>query len=106
MPWVSDMNHALLQLCDIDLKIHNELTNDVLNTEEILALVDIRDQILQPLLEHASKNEQFAASLAWQKAIHSTQALVELMTAETTKIGHDLRKFRIGQKSVQQYKKF
>lgn len=106
MLWDSDMNHNLLQLSDIDHKIRNELNSEALNSEEILSLVDTRDQILQPLLEYASKNEQFAVSKEWQEAIESTQALVESMTEETAKIGHDLRKFRIGQKSVQQYKKF
>jgi flagellar rod protein FlaI len=100
------MNDALLRLSEIDHKISQELRNDELNSEEILALVDIRDQILQTLLDHASKNEQFAKSPLWQEAINSTKALVELMTAETAKVGDDLRKFRVGQKSVQLYKKF
>ena len=100
------MEKDILELSDIDRIIYQELMSKELNSEEILSLVDKRDQILHQLIDYASKNEQFAKSLKWQQAIDSTQQLVELMSAKTTKVGEDLRKFRIGQKSVQLYTKY
>ncbi|MGF1754387.1 flagellar protein FliT, partial [Vibrio makurazakiensis] len=40
------------------------------------------------------------------EAIERTKKLVALMQTETSQIGKDLHKFRHGNKSVQQYKKF
>jgi flagellar protein FlaI len=100
------MENYLSQLSDLDHEIKDNLINRDINTEEILTLVDKRDQILQTLIDYASKNEQFAKSQQWQDAIFSTKQLVELMVAETSKVGEQLREFRRGQKSVQQYKKF
>ncbi|MDW1811326.1 flagellar protein FliT, partial [Vibrio sp. Vb2362] len=35
-----------------------------------------------------------------------TKRIVELMQSETSKVGKELHKFRYGQRSLQQYKKF
>ncbi|MGX9417227.1 flagellar protein FliT [Vibrio sp. RC27] len=100
------MENEINQLSDIDRILNQELTNVVLDSEEITRLVDKRDQILQQLIDYASKNERFAKSTMWADAISSTQKLVELMNSQTMKVGEDLRKFRIGQKSVQLYQKY
>ncbi len=100
------MESLLLKLSDIDRKIGELLQANEINSQEITQLVDERDQLLHTLVEYASKNEQFAKSRPWQDAIMSTKQLVSLMTTETNKIAQELRKFRLGKKSVQQYKKF
>jgi flagellar rod protein FlaI len=100
------MDNYLAQLGDIDRKINILLLDKEINSEEITELVDTRDQILQVLVDYASKNERFAKSEQWQQAIVSTQQLVNLMATETAKIADQLRKFRQGQKSIRQYQKF
>lgn len=100
------MDDYLVQLSDIDRKINILLLDKEINSEEISALVDKRDQILQLLVDYASKNERFAKSEQWQQAIESTRQLVSLMATETAKLGEQLRKFRQGQKSIRQYQKF
>ena len=42
----------------------------------------------------------------WQDLITRTKSIVELMQNETTNVGKELHKFRYGQRSLQQYKKF
>ncbi|CSI66120.1 flagellar rod protein FlaI [Vibrio cholerae] len=47
-----------------------------------------------------------AKSDLWLKAIGNTQQLVEQMQLKTAAMGQTLHKYRHGNKSVQQYKKF
>lgn len=100
------MNNRLSELCDIDHKIEHLLAEDDLDAEEIMNLVDKRDQILQGLIAYASNNSQFASSSEWRDAIANTQLIVEQMEKRTAGLGDLLRRFRHGNRSVQQYKKF
>ncbi|SJN54861.1 flagellar protein FliT [Vibrio ruber] len=100
------MDELLNQLSDIDHKIGEQLQEEEINTEVIHQLVDKRDQILQVLVQEASENQQFSRSEPWRRAIERTQRLVEEMQLKTSGIGHSLKKYRYGNKSVQQYKKF
>ncbi|KUI98869.1 hypothetical protein [Vibrio sp. MEBiC08052] len=100
------MDKHLNQLSDLDHEISEQLQEEEINTEVIHLLVDKRDQILQVLVQEASENQQFSRSEPWLCAIERTQRLVEEMQLKTSGIGHSLKKYRYGNKSVQQYKKF
>ena len=100
------MQTTLQVLRDINQTIKEKLTADDINTEEIILLVDKREALLRDLLHHIASNPQFAQSAEWQSAILETQHLVELMQRKTRSIGDNLHKYRYGNKSVQQYKKF
>lgn len=100
------MDELFERLRDLDHQIKVILTNDDINVEEVLQLVDIREQILQGLLTYVSENSLLGKSQRWLNAVQDTQQLVELMQSKTMLIGQDLQKFRHGNKSVQQYKKF
>ncbi|MDE1331296.1 flagellar protein FliT [Vibrio aestuarianus] len=100
------MEQLLLTLSDLDHQIKAILAIEEINTEEINHLVDKRERILHNLLMYASENPQFANSAQWHTAIDETKHLVELMQSKTVEIGKTLQKYRHGNKSVQQYKKF
>ncbi|MDW6001522.1 flagellar protein FliT [Vibrio mangrovi] len=100
------MDDNLNRLSDLDHEIDELLQAEEINTEVIHQLVDKRDQILQVLIQEASENQQFLRSESWQHAIKRTQRLVEEMQLKTSGIGKSLQKYRYGNKSVQQYKKF
>lgn len=100
------MEQQLLILSDLGHQIKAILAIEEINTEEINHLVDKRERILQNLLMYASENPQFANSTQWRNAIDETKHLVELMQSKTVEIGKTLQKYRHGNKSVQQYKKF
>ncbi|MFL7864538.1 flagellar protein FliT [Vibrio cincinnatiensis] len=100
------MQMILQVLCDINHQIKEKLMVDEINTEEIIVLVDKRETLLGELLSYIASNPQFAQSAEWQSAILETQHLVELMQRKTQSIGQALHKYRYGNKSVQQYKKF
>ncbi|EGA71363.1 putative flagellar rod protein FlaI [Vibrio sinaloensis DSM 21326] len=93
-------------LCDLNHKISTIVTEDSFETEELLLLVDTREQILQNLLNLIERDAELARSSQWQSAIQETKAVVELLQAKTNEVGLSLQKFRHGQRSVQQYKKF
>lgn len=96
----------LAQLSDLDRTITNELSFDNINTEEITQLVDNRKQLLLSLFRAIEGSPQLAQTEQWQVAIKQTQGVVALMQNKTTAIGQTLYKYRHGNKSVQQYKKF
>ncbi|WP_165312779.1 flagellar protein FliT [Vibrio ziniensis] len=100
------MDEQLKELGDVDNRIKVLLADVDINVDEIIQLVDIREQLLQVLLTLVSENPAFGKSQRWRDAIRDTQQLVELMQSKTVLIGKDLQKFRHGNKSVQQYKKF
>ena len=100
------MDEQLKELGDVDNQIKDLLAHDDINVEEIIQLVDIREQLLQGLLTEVSENPALGKSQCWRDAVRDTQQLVELMQSKTLLIGKDLQKFRHGNKSVQQYKKF
>ncbi|WP_158107650.1 flagellar protein FliT [Vibrio furnissii] len=100
------MMNTLQALCDLNHQMKEKLAVDDINSEEITALVDKREQILQELLTYVSEHPGFARSNEWRDAVQDTQHLVELMQLKTAAIGKTLHKYRHGNKSVQQYKKF
>ncbi|MFN1618776.1 flagellar protein FliT [Vibrio rotiferianus] len=100
------MESELASLRDIDQLISQELEKVELNTEEILRLVDIREQMLQNLLPIVEGNTDLKQDAEWQAVVTRTKEIVELMQCETSQLGKQLHKLRYGQRSLQQYKKF
>ena len=100
------MKDALIEISDIDQVITQELEKVDFNTEEILHLVDIRERLLQNLLSIVENNPLVKQEAEWQDLLTRTKSIVELMQNETTNVGKELHKFRYGQRSLQQYKKF
>lgn len=100
------MNSEFLVLCELDQQIFTEIDKNEINTEEIHLLVDNREQLLQNILKLLEEFPEFKKSSEWFDAIERTKKLVAMMQTETSQIGKDLHKFRHGNKSVQQYKKF
>ncbi|UTZ41937.1 flagellar protein FliT [Vibrio campbellii] len=100
------MKDALIEISDIDQLITQELEKVGFNTEEILHLVDIRERLLQNLLSIVENNPLVKQEAEWQDLLTRTKSIVELMQNETTNVGKELHKFRYGQRSLQQYKKF
>ncbi|CAH1533298.1 Flagellar rod protein FlaI [Vibrio rotiferianus] len=100
------MESELASLCDLDQLISQELEKVELNTEEILRLVDIREQMLQNLLPIVEGNADLKQDAEWQAVVTRTKEIVELMQCETSQLGKQLHKLRYGQRSLQQYKKF
>ena len=100
------MKDALIEISDIDQLITQELEKVDFNTEEILHLVDIRERLLQNLLSIVENNPLMKQEAEWQDLLTRTKSIVELMQNETTNVGKELHKFRYGQRSLQQYKKF
>ncbi|HDM8217372.1 flagellar protein FliT [Vibrio campbellii] len=100
------MKDALIEISDVDQLITQELEKVDFNTEEILHLVDIRERLLQNLLSIVENNPLVKQEAEWQDLLTRTKSIVELMQNETTNVGKELHKFRYGQRSLQQYKKF
>ncbi|MFV0449389.1 MAG: flagellar protein FliT [Vibrio sp.] len=100
------MEEQLKELSDVDNQIKDLLAPDDIDIEEVIQLVDIRERLLQVLLTQVSENPALGRTQHWQEAIKDTQQLVELMQSKILLIGKNLQKFRHGNKSVQQYKKF
>ncbi|MET2900515.1 flagellar protein FliT [Vibrio rotiferianus] len=100
------MESELASLRDLDQLISQELEKVELNTEEILRLVDIREQMLQNLLPIVEGNTDLKQDAEWQAVVTRTKEIVELMQCETSQLGKQLHKLRYGQRSLQQYKKF
>jgi len=100
------MEFELASLRDLDQLISQELEKVELNTEEILRLVDIREQMLQNLLPIVEGNTDLKQDAEWQAVVTRTKEIVELMQCETSQLGKQLHKLRYGQRSLQQYKKF
>lgn len=96
----------LAKVSDLDLKISETLAADEINTEEIVQLVDTREQILQKLLKAIQVNPELAQQHQWQETVARTQSVVQLMQNKTAELGTALQKYRHGKRSVQQYQKF
>ncbi|EJK2114841.1 flagellar protein FliT [Vibrio navarrensis] len=96
----------LAQLCDLDRLISLELEKDEISAEDLQRLVDNREQLLQSLLQQVAQNPQLKSEEEWRLMITRTKRLLERMQEETNKTGLQLQKFRRGQRSLQQYKKF
>ncbi|NOI56512.1 flagellar protein FliT [Vibrio coralliilyticus] len=93
-------------LSDLDHDITSNLSAADINTEEIVQLVDKREQLLLTLISTINEHQELAQLPEWQSAIERTQLTVELMQKKTAELGSSLQKYRYGNKSVQQYKKF
>ncbi|SJL82334.1 flagellar protein FliT [Vibrio palustris] len=100
------MDSRIQELCDIDHLLEQSLNRDEINPSEVLHLVDKREWLLQDLLPYVTENIELAQSSQWRQAVINTRHLVEKMQSETSAIGQQLRKYRHGSQSVQQYKKF
>ena len=100
------MSANLTALCDLDQTLLSLFEESELNTEEILRLVDNREQLLQNILDEHQKAPEFERSPEWQEAIARTKRIVEQMQTKTGQIGEQLRKYRHGNKSVQRYQQF
>ncbi|MGR5299968.1 flagellar protein FliT [Vibrio alfacsensis] len=100
------MQNELREIAEIDQLITQELEKVDFNAEEILRLVDIRERLLQDLLVMAHSNPLEKQGLEWQDLLTRTKKIVEQMQSETSNVGKELYKFRYGQRSLQQYKKF
>ena len=100
------MSDYLTLLCDLDQTLLSLFEKSELNVEEILKLVDKREQLLQNLQNERQKVPEFERSPEWQEAIARTKQIVEKMQTKTGQIGEELRKYRHGNKSVQRYQQF
>ncbi|MEZ9444190.1 flagellar protein FliT [Vibrio sp. 10N.222.54.F12] len=100
------MSMLLQELCELDQLIMSKLEFSEINAEEIVHLVDNREQLLQNVLQLIDSYPDVKQSSEWFEAISRTRQLVELMQSETGRVGKNLHKYRHGAKSVQQYKKF
>lgn len=100
------MQAQLQYLSDLDQQIATLLAEDDIHAEDILQLVDNREQVLSSLLSYVAEYPEWAQSDLWREAIRNTQQLVGQMQLKTAAIGKTLQKYRHGNKSVQQYKKF
>lgn len=106
MRLLSEFEHLLANLSDLNHNMKVCLASKELNTEEIARLVDTREQLLQKLLKLIRQNALLVESEGWQHAIEETQVITELMQSKTSEIALSLRKYQQGKRSVQQYKKF
>jgi len=93
-------------LCDANHKLSLLLSQESLETEEIVLLVDTREQILQKLLSLIEQDNELAKLPQWQTAVEETQVIVLQMQKKTAEVGMSLQKFQHGKRSIQQYKKF
>ncbi|KJY83774.1 flagellar rod protein FlaI [Vibrio galatheae] len=103
---VNEVESQLATLCELDHKMSETLTSKEINAEEIAQLVDIREQLLQSLLDAINEHPEFAQLQQWQDAVKRTQTVVELMQNKTSELALALQKYRHGKRSVQQYQKF
>jgi flagellar rod protein FlaI len=106
MPLDSDFAANIALLRDLDHKINETLAVEEINAEEIVQLVDTREQILQKLLEAIQARPELKQEQQWQEAVQTTQTVVELMQSKTNELAMALQKYRHGKRSVQQYQKF
>ena len=106
MHLANSFSEQLLLLSDLDHEIIKSLTETDINAEEIVKIVDRREQLLQSLLGCIESDPKFAESPEWRSAVQETQRIVELMQLKTDEFSQALQKYRYGKKSVQQYKKF
>ncbi|MBD1556037.1 flagellar protein FliT [Vibrio sp. S9_S30] len=100
------MSNILTDLSDLDRQLVSFLEKDEIMAEEIVAVVDKREQLLQSVLQEFEKSPELINKEEWKDAVVRTQKMVLLMQANTNKIAEHLKKYRHGNKSVQQYKKF
>ncbi|GLR03527.1 flagellar protein FliT [Vibrio hyugaensis] len=100
------MRNELIEISDTDQLITQELEKVDVNAEEIQRLVDIRERLLLNLLPIVESNPVLKQEAEWQNLLIRTKRIVELMQTETSNVGKELHKFRYGQRSLQQYKKF
>ena len=106
MPSADRFQSLLTDLSDLDHVIINALSVEEINTEEISALVDKREQLLLSLQGLLQETPQLTQTEQWQSAIYLTQRVVAMLEERTKSLGQSLQKLRHGNRSVQQYKKF
>jgi flagellar rod protein FlaI len=100
------MDELLEQLCDIDHQLLQLVEKDELSAEEILGLVDTREQLLKRVINAVEQAPELAQTEQWSLAVKRTQQVVITMEAQTQYLGQKLRQYRHGSRSLAQYKKF
>jgi flagellar rod protein FlaI len=100
------MNVLLERLCDIDHQLLQLIEKDELSAEEILGLVDTREELLKRVINAVEQDPRLAESEQWSCAIKRTQQVVITMEAQTQQLGQKLRQYRHGSRSLAQYRKF
>ncbi|GLO61564.1 flagellar protein FliT [Vibrio sp. MACH09] len=101
-----EVTEGLLVLRELDQTLFSLFAEDELNSEEILLLVDNREQLLQSIIEDVKSLPDFDKTSDWQEAIERTKKIVTIMQSTTNQIGAELKKYRHGNKSVQRYQQF
>ncbi len=100
------MSNILTDLSDLDQQLLSFLEKDEIIAEEIVDCVDKREQLLQRVLQEFGHSPDIVNQQEWQRAVERTQKIVLLMQVNTNNIAEHLKKYRHGNRSVQQYKKF
>ncbi len=100
------MDVLLEQLCDVDHQILQLVEKDELSAEEILGLVDTREELLNRVIKAVEQDPELTKSEQWSLAVKRTHQVVSTMEAQTQQLGQKLRQYRHGSRSLAQYKKF
>lgn len=96
----------LTNLLELDQKLFCYFEQDDFDAEEILELVDKREQLLMRIYTEPLSKDIFVSTPEWHNAIKRTEKLVELMRQHTDKLGRQLKKFQHGNQSIQRYQQF
>lgn len=100
------MGHLLNELKVLDDQVLKIFEAEELDSEQLLLLIDKREQLLQEIINEYQSVPDFKSSAEWQEALKRTQSMVAIMQSSTNKVGEQLRKYRHGNKSVQRYQQF
>ncbi|WCE28982.1 flagellar protein FliT [Vibrio sp. SCSIO 43137] len=100
------MSQLLSDLRELDQILLSHFQEDEINSEEILQLVDKREQLLHLIVDAVKSIPDFDKTSDWLEAIERTKQIVSVMQSETNKVGAQLKKYRHGNKSVQRYQQF
>ncbi|NLS13221.1 flagellar protein FliT [Vibrio sp. SM6] len=93
-------------LSELDQLIEQELKKSTTNTEDIVGLVDSREEIVISLLNQLTIQPELKQQPEWQSVVQRTQTLLVQMQQETAVAGRALQQYRQGQRSIQHYKRF
>ncbi|QIA62796.1 flagellar protein FliT [Vibrio astriarenae] len=91
---------------DIDHKIAALMESEQFNSQEFRSLVDTRKRMIENALSEIERQPTLAQEAEWLDLVSKTKKLIAQMEQQTRATGEELRKFRKGVKSVQQYKRF
>lgn len=100
------MPDSINALRELDQSLFSLFESNEINSEEILVLVDKREQLLLQVVDDVRFIPDFNKTSDWLEAIERTKKIVDIMQSKTNQIGAELRKYRHGNKSVQRYQQF